>query len=143
MWKINRPPGVVVSMLSVCNRTDTPVGEIGDDIDQVPQRATQPVQPPHHQRVARPQRLQPPIQLRPPLSYTADVIGERPPAAGRAQRIALEVRVLLQRGYPGIAQQRSHARDGSETRARPSARHTETDTGLRDEPTCGDAAQDR
>jgi hypothetical protein len=47
---------VVVSMLSVSDRTDTPLDEIGGDVDQVPQRAAQPVQPPHHQRVARAQR---------------------------------------------------------------------------------------
>ena len=66
-------------------------GEVGGDVDQVPQRAAQPVQPPHHERVARAQRLQHPIQLRALLANTGDVIGEHPPAPGRAQRVALQV----------------------------------------------------
>ena len=138
MWKIHRRPGRGVDVLGQRSEHDVARGKIGGDVDQVPRRAAQPVQPPHPQGVARAQRLQDPVQLRALLPDPADVIGEHPPTAGRAQRVALQVRVLLQRGDPGVAQQRSHARQRSDTRVRRSARHAETDTGLRYAPTCGE-----
>jgi len=80
-------------------------------INQVPQRTPQPVQPPHHQRVTRPQLLQYPGQPRAGIKLARRSVSERPVAARRGHRghrAVLRIRVLLQRRHPRIPQQVTH-----------------------------------
>ncbi len=53
MWKMSRPPGVVVSMASVSERNPTPRRvQRRDGLDQVEQRTPEPVQLPNDQHLA-------------------------------------------------------------------------------------------
>jgi hypothetical protein len=98
---------VVVSMLSL-QRTeaDAPLGESADRIDEVAQRAPEPVQPPHHERVALTEVIERPRQLGPLAERAAGRVAEDPGASRRGERIMLERELLLDRGDPGGAEQR-------------------------------------
>ncbi len=97
------PPLLVVSMLSVMLLNPTPpLLQQGDDLQQVLQRAPQPVQPPHDEGVAGPKEGERLVQPRPLRPGAADRVGEQAPAAGLLERVALQVERLLLGRDPGV-----------------------------------------
>jgi hypothetical protein len=88
---------------------DTPVGERSDGVDQVAQRPAKPVKLPHHQGVAGAELVQDAVQLGggwPARRRRHWLVGEHAVAAGRGERVDLEVKVLLGGGYAGHSQAR-------------------------------------
>src|SRR6266508_6539942 len=81
MWNTSLPPEVVVSTCSCSER---------------PSRSKLP----HHQRVARTQLIEDLIQRRPAGQGAAGGVDKHPVAAGRLQRIHLQVGMLLTGGDP-------------------------------------------
>jgi hypothetical protein len=75
-------------------------------IDEVAQRAPEPVQPPHHERVALTEVIERPRQLGPLAERAAGRVAEDPGASRRGERIMLKRELLLDRGDPGVAEQR-------------------------------------
>ena len=67
-----------------------------DQIDEMPQRATQPIQTPDHQRVlAVAQLFQHPLKLRPFAQRPGRGIAKAPGTPGAIERIELERDVLV------------------------------------------------
>jgi len=79
-----------------------------DGLDQVRQRPTQPVQPPHHQRVPRPQLIEQRHPLRAVGSSSAGGVRPDPLTSRGPQRVLLQRRGLLSGGHPRIAQKLAH-----------------------------------
>jgi hypothetical protein len=111
--------------------------QVGDDVDQVPQRPAEAVQPPHHQGVPRPQLLEDLIELRAPVQRPGRVVGPHPPTTRGGELVDLQVRVLLARRDPRVAQQVWHAAERSGNGLRAAGRHTVSVHQLRytDDPT--------
>jgi len=84
------------------------IGEKTAVLDQMRQRPTQPVQPPHHQRVPRPQLIEQHRQLRAVGPSTAGGVRPDPPTPRGPQRVLLQRRGLLRGGHPRIAQKFAH-----------------------------------
>jgi len=103
-------------------------------LDQVPQRPAQPVQPPHHQGVPRPQLPQHRLQLRPPVQHPRRMIGPDLPAAGSGQLVDLQVRVLLGRRDPRVAQRVRHAQPVPQTPFTTDSRYVGSGQLLRTRP---------
>ena len=57
-----------------------PLLKIPDRLDQMPQRSTQPIQPPHHQRVPRTHMVQARIKLRTMLDRSRPILAAKMPA---------------------------------------------------------------
>jgi hypothetical protein len=83
---------------------DAAVGQGGDGVDQVAQRPAKSVQLPHHQSVTRAQLIQDLVQRRSGGHRPAGGIDKHPVAAGRLQRIDLQVGVLLAGRDAGVAE---------------------------------------
>jgi len=82
--------------------------ELGDHLDQMPDAAAEPVQPPHHHRVARQHHGEQRVQLRAPIQTAGHLVGEDPGAAGGLQRVPLPRRVLPNTRYPRVPVQMRH-----------------------------------
>ena len=110
----SRPAGVVVSIASVSDANPTPRSSSAvDRLDQVRRRAAEPVEPPHHERVARAQLLEYRRQLRPLGQRARGLIREDPLDPRRLQRVVLQRRILLEGRDPRVAE--PVARAGSES----------------------------
>ena len=68
-----------------------------------------PIQLPHHQSVTRTQLVKKLIQRRPGGQGTTGGVDEHPVAAGRLQRIDLQVGMLLSSRDAGVAEEVGHA----------------------------------
>jgi hypothetical protein len=88
---------------------DAAVGQGADGVDQVAQRPAQPVQLPHHQGVARAQLVEDLVQRRSGGQGAAGGVEEDPVAAGRLQRVDLQVGVLVAGRDAGLAEEVGHA----------------------------------
>jgi hypothetical protein len=96
-----------VDLLLQAAEPDSPVGERGDGVDQVTQRAAEPVELPDHQGVAGAELVQDAVQLRAGgqrASGAAGFVSEDAVAAGVSERVDLEVEVLLGGGDAGVTQ---------------------------------------
>lgn len=95
-------------------KPDAALGEHRDRVDQMAQRSTQAIQPPHDQRVALAKVLKQPRQLGPLVQRAARGIAEDPPTARGAQRVVLQAELLLARRDPRVPEQRPIARTVSQ-----------------------------
>jgi hypothetical protein len=97
-WKTKRPPGVVVATCSLqAAKADAAVFERADGVDQVPQAAPEPIELPHHQRVAGPQVVEGAGEFGPLRDRAARLLAEHALAARGLQRVELQRGVLLGR----------------------------------------------
>jgi hypothetical protein len=87
---------------------NTAVGQAGDGVDQVPQRAAEAVEFPDDQGIAGPQLVQHLLESGPVGAGAAGGLGEHPVAAGTLQGVDLELRLLVGGGDASIAEQVSH-----------------------------------
>jgi hypothetical protein len=90
---------------------DAAVGQAGDGVDQVAQRAAQPVKFPDDQGVAGAQLVQELGEGGPVGAGAAGRLGEHSVAAGALEGVDLELRLLVGGGQAGTADQVSHAAD--------------------------------
>jgi hypothetical protein len=109
------PGGGGVDRLLQAAEPDPAVGEAGHGVDQVAQRAAEPVELPHHQGVAGAELVQDLLEGGPVAARAAGGLGEHPVAAGRGEGVDLEVWLLVGGGDAGVAEQMSHAWDGCRT----------------------------
>jgi hypothetical protein len=77
--------------------------ELGDDVDEVPQAATEAVEPPHHERVAGTHVVKARVELRALADRPGPDVFEDAGAAGLLERVELQREVLLAGGDPGVA----------------------------------------
>ena len=97
-WKISLPPLVVVSICSVRLLKPTPpLVEPGHRLDEVPQRAPEPVEPPDDEDVALADIGEGLLQAEPLGTGAAGGVGEDLLAAGRGEGILLQVEDLFER----------------------------------------------
>ena len=87
---------------------DATVGQAGDGLDQVAEGAAEAVEFPDDQGVAGPQLVQDLLEDRAVGAGAAGGLGEHPVAAGRGERVDLELWLLVGGGDAGIAEQMSH-----------------------------------
>ena len=98
-----------VDPLREAAKTELPALELADQLDQMPQRAAEAIQAPHHQRVlAVAQLLERPLELRPLRKRSRRGVAEPARAAGRFERVELQREVLVAGRDAGVADQ--HAR---------------------------------
>jgi hypothetical protein len=76
-------------------KPDTALSEVGDGVDQVPQRPAQPIKLPHHQGVAGAELVQGLVEDWAVGAGAAGRFGEDPVAAGRGEGVDLEVWLLV------------------------------------------------
>ena len=111
-WKTSLPPGGgSVDRLLETPEPNPALGEPSDGVDQVAQGATEAVQFPDDQGVARPQLIQDLLEGRAVGAGAAGRVGEHPVAAGVLEGVDLELWLLVGGGDAGIAEQMSHAQD--------------------------------
>jgi hypothetical protein len=111
-WKTSLPPGVVVSIASCRLRNPIPrSASPGDGVDQVAQRAAEPIQLPHDKGVAGAQLIQELLEDGPVGAGAAGRLGEHSIAAGALEGVDLELWLLIGGGDAGIAEQVTHAAD--------------------------------
>ena len=91
--------------------SDPALGQAGDGVDQVPQRAAQAVQFPDDQGVTGPQLVQKLLEDGAIGASAAGGLGEHPITASRREGVDLELGLLVGGGDAGIAEQMSHAGD--------------------------------
>jgi hypothetical protein len=76
-WNVRRPAGVVVSMSSASERKPAPRSLIGvHDLEQVLERAREPVVLGHHHDVALAELVEEPVELGARAQRAADLVGE-------------------------------------------------------------------
>ena len=98
-------PGSLVSMrLGQRPQGDPAPVELTDHVDQVTQRATEAVQPPHHHGVAGAQLGQQLVQGGAVLQLPGCLVHEDPVTPSCLQGVLLQVLVLLDGGDPGVAE---------------------------------------
>jgi hypothetical protein len=96
-----------VDRLPQAPEPNTTVSKRGDSVDQVTQRAAEPVELPHHQGIAGVELVQDAVQLGAGgqrAGGAAGLVGEHAVAAGVPGRVDLEVEVLLGGRDAGVAQ---------------------------------------
>jgi hypothetical protein len=84
--------------------------DLGDGVDQMPQRASQPIQFPDHECVTWPQLVENVRQRWALIERTTSGIGEDAKAAGSLEGVMLQVRVLVGSGHTRVPEQVRHRR---------------------------------
>ena len=87
--------------------------EVLDGLDQLLERAGQPVELPDHQRVALAHVAEGGLEGWPLALRAGGLLLEDLLAAGRLQRIELQGEILLLRGHPSVADQHATSRNSS------------------------------
>jgi hypothetical protein len=105
------------------DKPDAALGQHRDRVDQMTQRATEAIQPPHDQRVAFAQVVKQPRELGPLVQRATRGVAEDPQTASGGQRVVLQAELLLARRDPCVAQQRPH---GANRLTTPRGRASET-----------------
>jgi hypothetical protein len=108
-----RPAAVKVSMPWEHHQVDTAGVEVGRELQPMRQRPAEPVQARDHQLVTGADDLQRLVELRATGELARDFVEEHPFAAGRIQRVALGVRILIAGRNPRVAN--PHTRDVART----------------------------
>jgi len=101
--------GSGVDRLLQATEPDPVLGQPGDGVDQVAQRAAQPVQLPDDQGVAGAELVQDLLEDWAVGAGAAGGLGEHPVAAGRGKGVDLQVRLLVGGGDASVAEQMAHA----------------------------------
>src|SRR5450755_548367 len=95
-----------VDALGQAAKPELPALKLADQLDQMPQRAADAIQAPHHQGVlAVAQLLQRPLELRPLRKRSRRGVAEPPGTARRFERVELQREVLLVGRDAGVADQ--------------------------------------
>ncbi len=119
-----------VDLFGQLSQTHIAGGEISNEVQQIWQRASQPVQSAHHHRVTCVGCRNKFVERRAMSVHTRGDIGPHPRTASGGQSIGLTVGGLIGRRYPCISQQLTH--DGSSTLP-----HRRIGTGYRDAKPAG------
>jgi len=91
-----------IDLLGEADQGDAALLKVVYDVDQVPQRPSEPVQPPHHQAVAAPGALQRTRQTRTVLDRPGGTVDEDPVHLGLMERVQLQGLVLGVGADPGV-----------------------------------------
>jgi hypothetical protein len=89
------PGGGGVDRLLEAPEPDASVGQVGDGVDQVPQGAAQPIQPPDDQSVTGPQLVEELVEDWAVGAGAAGGLGEHPIATGSGEGVDLELGLLV------------------------------------------------
>ena len=93
--------------------------ELGDSVDQMPQRATQPVQFPDHERVTWSQLVENLSQGWTLTERTTGGVDEDAIAADRFEGVVLQVGILVSSGHTGLPEEMRHRRRRSYQKRQP------------------------